>query len=106
MPHSFSKTRRSFLSLGLSALACGIATPALAKQITDPQYNPAYSNFCYTNPFMPSQTTYLDTPVLPIAAFASGYNPPDCAYPDATPAIMRVDSSAGFAPYLTTAGGT
>ena len=76
------------------------------KKITDPQYNPAYSNFCYTNPFMPSQTTYLDTPVLPIAAFAAGYNPTDCAYPDATPAIMRVDSSAGFGPYLTTAGGT
>jgi hypothetical protein len=83
-----------------------VATPALAKKITDPQYNPAYSNFCYTNPFMPSQTTYLDTPVLPIAAFASGYNPPDCAYPDATPAILRVDSSAGFGPYLTRNGGT
>ena len=60
--------------------------------ITDPAYNPAYSNFCYTNPFMPGQTTYLDTPVLPIAAFAAGYNPADCAYPDATPAIQRVDS--------------
>jgi hypothetical protein len=83
-----------------------VATPALAKKITDPQYNPAYSNFCYTNPFMPSQTTYLDTPVLPIASFAAGYNPTDCAYPDATPAILRVDSSAGFGPYLTKKGGT
>ncbi len=83
-----------------------VTTPAQAKQITDPQYNPAYSNFCYTNPFMPSQTTYLDTPVLPIAAFAAGYNPTDCAYPDATPAILRVDSGAGFGPYLTAAGGT
>ncbi|ADE12045.1 choice-of-anchor D domain-containing protein [Sideroxydans lithotrophicus] len=83
-----------------------VATAALAAKITDPQYNPAYSNFCYTNPFMPGQSTYLDTPVLPIAAFAAGYNPTDCAYPDATPAILRVDSSAGFGPYLTTAGGT
>lgn len=83
-----------------------VSSPALAKQITDPQYNPAYSNFCYTNPFMPSQTTYLDTPVLPIASFAAGYNPTDCAYPDATPAILRVDSSAGFGPYLRRSGGT
>jgi hypothetical protein len=60
------------------------------KFITDPMYNPSYSNFCYTNPFMPGRTDYLDTPVLPIAAFASGFNPPDCAYPDATPAIKSV----------------
>ncbi len=51
---------------------------------------------------MPGQTTYLDTPVLPIAAFAAGYNPPDCALPAATPAIRRVDSSAGFGPWLPT----
>ena len=76
------------------------------RLITDPAYNPGYSNFCYTNPFMPGQATYLDTPVLPIAAFAAGYNPPDCAYPDATPAISRVVSSAGFGPYLPAGGGT
>jgi hypothetical protein len=75
------------------------------RLITDPAYNPAYSNFCYTNPFMPGQTTYLDTPVLPIAAFAAGYNPADCALPDATPLISRVDSSAGFGPWLA-GGGT
>ena len=77
-----------------------------ARMIIDPAYNPSYSNFCYTNPFMPGQTTYLDTPVLPIAAFAAGYNPPDCAQPDASPVVKRVDSSAGFGPYLTRAGGT
>ncbi len=74
--------------------------------ITDPAYNPAYSNFCYTVPFMPGQTTYLDTPVLPIAAFAAGYNPPDCAQPDHAPAILRVDGSAGIGPWLPAAGGT
>jgi len=82
------------------------------KMITDPQYNASYSNFCYTLPFMPGRTTYLDTPVLPIAAFAAGYNPVDCAYPGGTaaapgvPAILRVDSSAGFGPYLPVPGGT
>ena len=76
------------------------------KMITDPHFNEAYSNFCYTLPFMPGRTTYLDTPVLPIAAFASGYHPADCAYPEATPAISRVDSSTGFGPYLPATGGT
>ena len=70
--------------------------------IVDPQYNPAYSNFCYTNPFMPGMTDYLDTPVLPVAAFASGYNPADCAYPAATPAIKRVDGNGLFGPYIDT----
>lgn len=77
------------------------------QMITDPMYNPNYSNFCYTSPFMPGNTSYMDTPVLPVAAFASGYNPVDCAYPDATPAILRVDSSAAqFGPWITQAGGT
>ena len=76
------------------------------RMITDPAYNPSYSNFCYTNPFMPGQATYLDTPVVPIASFAAGYLPPDCAYPDATPAISRVDTSAGIGPWLPTTGGT
>ncbi len=72
--------------------------------ITDPLYNPAYSNFCYENPFMPADTTYLDTPVVPVSAFAEAYNPPDCAYPDATPAIGEVDGD-GIGPYVSAAGG-
>ena len=59
-------------------------------KITDPYFNPGYSTFDYENPFMPQDTTYLDTPVIPVMAFAEAYNPPDCAYPDATPAIKMV----------------
>ncbi len=75
------------------------------QRINDPNYNPSYSNFCYTNPFMPGRTDYLDTPVLPVAAFAAGYNPVDCAYPDATPAIAEVDGD-GVGPYVSGAGST
>jgi hypothetical protein len=77
--------------------------------ITDPYYNPAYSAFCYENPFMPADTQYLDTPVVPTSAFAEGYNPPDCAYPDATPMIKSVtgDTSGGGAgPWVSRAGHT
>ena len=32
----------------------------------DPLFNPEYSQFCYEIPFMPGQTQYMDTPVVPI----------------------------------------
>jgi len=77
--------------------------------ITDPLFNPQYSQFCYEIPFMPGQTQYMDTPVVPTSAFAgAGYNNPDCAYPALTPAISEVDgdsangSTAG--PWVSTFG--
>ncbi len=77
----------------------------------DPLYNPAYSQFCYEIPFMPGQTQYMDTPVIPTAAFAgAGYNNPDCDYPDATPAVSEVDggtpSSVQVGPWVSAAGVT
>lgn len=57
----------------------------------DPLFQPGYSQFCYELPFMPGQTGYFDTPVVPVQAFASGsYNRADCSYPDATPAVASV----------------
>jgi hypothetical protein len=74
--------------------------------ITDPLYNPQYSNFCYEIPFMPGQTQYMDTPVVPTSAFAgAGYNNPDCAYPDATPAVSEVDGDQ-IGPWVAAAGHT
>jgi hypothetical protein len=69
-------------------------TTGQPKMIIDPMYNPMFSNFCYAWPTMPGQTSYLDTPVLPTAAYAnaSSYAPVDCQYPNATPAIARVDA--------------
>ncbi|HEY8973155.1 MAG TPA: choice-of-anchor D domain-containing protein, partial [Burkholderiaceae bacterium] len=69
--------------------------------VTDPQYNPAYSNFCYEQPFMPGTTTYMDTPVIPTMSFADGYNLPDAEYPDGTPAIASVSTgSSAFGPWV------
>jgi hypothetical protein len=68
--------------------------------MTDPSYNPAYSNFCYEQPFMPGTITYMDTPVIPTQAFADGYNLPDTEYPDQTPAIKMVTSSAVAGPWV------
>ena len=72
----------------------------------DPLFNPQYSQFCYEIPFMPGQTQYMDTPVVPTSGFAgAGYNNPDCAYPDATPAISEVDGD-GIGPWVSAPGNT
>jgi hypothetical protein len=71
----------------------------------DPLYNPSYSQFCYEIPFMPGQTQYMDTPVVPTSAFAgAGYNNPDCDYPDTTPGISEVDGGTAAGPYVGAAG--
>jgi len=74
-------------------------------QAPDPLFNPQYSQFCYEIPFMPGQTQYMDTPVVPTSGFAgAGYNNPDCAYPALTPAISEVDSNDGVGPWASAAG--
>jgi len=81
-----------------------IANPTLGLMIPDPLYNPAYSQFCYEEPYMPGLTTYLDTPVVPTQAFVgAAYNNPDCAYPDTTPAIKEVDGD-GIGPWVSATG--
>ena len=84
-----------------------IPDPAHPGQlINDPLFNPAYSDFCYELPYMPGDTTYLDTPVVPTQAFVgAGYNNPDCSYPDATPAISEVDGD-GVGPWVSASGTT
>ncbi len=69
--------------------------------IVDPYYSSQYSQFCYTFQYMPGATTYLDTPVLPIAAFAGQRQfPLDCEFPNKTPVISYVTN-----PNLNGAGG-
>jgi len=84
----------------------GVANPTFNQMITDPLYTQGYSQFCYEIPFMPGQTQYMDTPVVPTSAFAgAGYNNVDCAYPDATPAVKEVDGN-GVGPWVSAAGQT
>jgi hypothetical protein len=74
--------------------------------IDDPWYNPQYSEFCYVFQYMPGNTTYLDTPVLPGAAHTGGTAfPLDCEYLEGTPRIDAVTSVAG-GPWVAAADGT
>jgi hypothetical protein len=83
-----------------------VGSPTYGQKIVDPLYNPAYSNFCYINPFMPGVTTYNDTPVVPTQGFVgAGYNNTDCSYPDATPAVAEVDGD-GIGPWVSAPGKT
>jgi len=84
--------------------ANSIPNQTYGQLITDPLYNPAYSQFCYEEPYMPGLTAYLDTPVVPTQAFVgAAYNDVDCAYPDTTPAIAEVDGDA-IGPWVSAAG--
>lgn len=78
-----------------------IPDPAHPGQfITDPYFNRQYSQFCYTMQFMPGTTTYLDTPVVPVAAFAGpGQYPLDCEFADGTPKIYSTSGASG-GPYV------
>lgn len=71
----------------------------------DPNWNQQYSTFCYTLQYMPGVTTYLDTPVVPVAAFTGPDQfPLDCEYPDGTPRIYSVDVATNGVggPYIPT----
>ena len=82
-------------------------SPTYGQLIVDPLYNPAYSDFCYEEPYMPGLTNYTDTPVVPTEGFVgAAYNAPDCSYPNATPAIKEVDSQDGIGPWVSAAGHT
>jgi hypothetical protein len=73
------------------------------QMITDPYYNPQYSRFCYTFNFNSGTTTYLDTPVVPTAAFAGGSGAPlDCQVGDGAPKIQRVDGPGNSGPVAST----
>ncbi len=69
--------------------------------IIDPFFNPQFSQFCYTFQYMPGAITYLDTPVVSIAAFANPLEfPADCERPDATPMIGAVTRAGGTGPFV------
>ena len=88
----------------------GYSPAMMSACLNDPGTGPAqplsnYNRPCYMSQFMPGTTTYLDTAVIPTAAFAAGFNPPDCAAPAGTPVIASVDgAAAGSGPIVAPAG--
>lgn len=63
--------------------------------LQDPFYDKNHSTTCFTFQYMPQSTTYLDTPVVPQAAFAGlPQYPVDCEQPTTTPAIAKITVAA------------
>ena len=77
--------------------------PVTGAKTLDPNYNKSYTQFCYNFQYLPGKTTYLDTPVLPIAAFAGPQQYMlDCEQPDQVPAIRSVTNLANQGPWIAT----
>jgi hypothetical protein len=76
-------------------------SPTFGQMIVDPNFSRQYSQFCYTFQYLPGKTTYLDTPVTPVAAFVgSGQFPLDCEFDAGTPVIYSVEGkTAGGVSY-------
>jgi hypothetical protein len=71
------------------------------KMMIDPYFLRQYSQFCYVWSFMPGKTSYLDTPVVPVAAFSGPQQSMlDCELPDGTPKIYSVTGPAGAGPWV------
>ena len=67
-------------------------SPTNGQWITDPWYDPSYSqDIMRLNwDFYPGRSTFIDTIVLPQAAFVGNRMPLDCNYADGTPEIAQV----------------
>jgi hypothetical protein len=72
-----------------------------SRFITDPYFDRRFSLTCYTFDFWPGRTTYLDTPVIPVAAFAAIFDASlDCEQPNGTPAISDVTGPGAVGPIV------
>lgn len=72
--------------------------------IPDPWYDPDFSQACWIFHYLPGMTTYLDTPIVPVAASA-GYKKAqvDAEPVDGTPVIFSVEGPSG-GPIVCSAG--
>ncbi len=69
------------------------------QTMIDPHFNRQYSQFCYTLSYLQGTTTYLDTPVIPVAAFVgAGQSPLDCEFVDGTPKVFSVANTTSSIP--------
>jgi hypothetical protein len=64
--------------------------PILPNGEPDPHYDPTYSVTPWTFDYWPGKTSYLDTPLVPVTAFAANDILLDTNLPDGTPAIGSI----------------
>lgn len=105
VPSTYTADRPAPSGMSPNIITTCMNDPILPDGSRDPHFNPQFSTFCYNLQYMPGATTYLDTPVVAVAAFAGPDQfPLDCEFPDGTPKIFRVDGVDG-GPYIPAGGG-
>lgn len=109
VPSTYTANRPSPSGVAPNMITTCMNSRTRADGTQDPFWNPQYSEFCYNFQYMPGATTYLDTPVVPVAAFAGpNQQQLDCEFPDGTPRIKQVSVNNGLlgGPLVTAAGQT
>lgn len=101
VPSTFTTNVPNPSGMGPNMLIACMNDPLLPDGTQDPYHDPQYTHFCYTFQYMPGATTYLDTPVEPIAAFAGQNQAPlDCDFVPGTPVIWSVTGGGRVGPYV------
>jgi hypothetical protein len=104
VPSTYTANLPQPSGMGPNMLNACMNARTLPDGTQDPYYDPQYSEFCYVLQYMPGVATYLDTPVVPVAAHAGPDElPVDCELPDGTPRIKQVtvNNPVGGGPYVT-----
>lgn len=98
LPSTYTVNVPSPSGVSPSMITLILNDPYLADGVTpDPYYDPDYAVTPWTLQYMPGATTYLDTPIVPVTAFAANDVRIDTGPANGTPVIYSVvtDSQAG-----------
>ncbi|MHB8808425.1 MAG: right-handed parallel beta-helix repeat-containing protein [Desulfobulbaceae bacterium] len=98
LPSTYTVNVPSPTGVSPSMITLVLNDPYLADGVTpDPYYDPDYAVTPWTLNYMPGATSYLDTPIVPVTAFAANDVRLDTGPANGTPVIHAVttDSQAG-----------
>ena len=99
-PSTYTVNVPSPTGVSPNMLTIVINDPVKPDGSIDPFYDPIYSVTPWTLDFMPGATTYLDTPVVPMAAFSTASIRLDTDAKDGTPVISAVNGPSGGGPLV------
>jgi parallel beta-helix repeat protein len=91
LPSTFSVNAPSPSGVAPNMMTLILNDPTFADGTRDPYYNPTYTVTPWTFHYLPGSTTYLDTPLIPQAAFAAAGVAMDTNPSSGTPVIAWVD---------------
>jgi hypothetical protein len=103
LPSTFTVNAASPSGVSPNMMTLILNPPTFPDGTPDPFHNPTYSVTPWTFQYWPASTSYLDTPLIPQAAFAPAGTALDTNPPTLTPVIRRVDGpGVGAFPLLCT----